>query len=84
MLQSKALSLSLIEIVTLSPTFKFPSASLLGPTKTNPEKVKDIHFKKIIVKCNTIEEAKKYRTICRKFKEYADKKNYLKMIYDIE
>ena len=59
-------------------------AIILGPTKTNPEKVKDIHFKKIIVKCNTIEEAKKYRTICRKFKEYADKKNYLKMIYDIE
>lgn len=60
------------------------NAKILGPTKTNPEKVKDVHFKKIIVKCNTIEEAKKYRTVSKKFKEYSDKRNYLKIIFDIE
>lgn len=60
------------------------NAKILGPTKTNPEKVKDIHFRKIIVKCNTVEEAKKYRTITKKFKEYSDKKNFLKIIFDIE
>ena len=60
------------------------NAKILGPTKTNPEKVKDIHFRKIIVKCNTVEEAKKYRTISKKFKEYSDKKNFLKIIFDIE
>lgn len=59
-------------------------AIILGPTKTNPEKIKDIHFSKIIVKCNSADEAKKYRSICKKFKDYADKKNYLKMIVDIE
>lgn len=60
------------------------NAKILGPTKTNPEKVKDVHFKKIIVKCNTIEEAKKYRTVSKKFKEYSDKRNYLKIVFDIE
>lgn len=59
-------------------------AIILGPTKTNPEKIKDIHFSKIIVKCNSVEEAKKYRAICKKFKDYVDNKNYLKMVYDIE
>ena len=59
-------------------------AIILGPTKTNPEKIKDIHFSKIIVKCNSADETKKYRSICKKFKDYADKKNYLKMIFDIE
>ena len=59
-------------------------AIILGPTKTNPEKIKDIHFSKIIVKCSSTDEAKKYRSICKKFKDYADKKNYLKMIFDIE
>lgn len=60
------------------------NAKILGPTKTNPEKVKDIHFRKIIVKCNTVDEAKKYRTISKKFKEYSDKKNFLKIVFDIE
>lgn len=60
------------------------NAKILGPTKTNPEKVKDIHFKKIIVKCSSIDEAKKYRTISKKFKEYSDKRNLLKIIFDIE
>ena len=60
------------------------NAKILGPTKTNPEKVKDIHFRKIIVKCSTMDEAKKYRTISKKFKEYSDKKNLLKIIFDIE
>ena len=59
-------------------------AIVLGPTKTNPEKVKDLHYKKIIVKCKTIEEAKKYRSLSQRFKDYADKKNYLKIIFDIE
>ena len=60
------------------------NAKILGPTKTNPEKVKDVHFRKIIVKCSTLDEAKKYRTISKKFKEYSDKKNLLKIIFDIE
>ena len=60
------------------------NAKILGPTKTNPEKVKDTYYRKIIVKCATIEEAKKYRTISKKFKEYADKKDLLKIIFDIE
>lgn len=60
------------------------NAVILGPVKTNPEKIKDIHFKKIIVKCNVVDEAKKYRTICKKFKDYADKKNRIKVIFDIE
>lgn len=60
------------------------NAKILGPTKTNPEKVKDIYFKKIIVKCSSIDEAKKYRTISKKFKEYSDKRNLLKIIFDIE
>lgn len=59
-------------------------AKILGPTKTNPEKLKDMHFRKIIVKCKTIDEAKKFRAICKKFKEYADKKNILKIVFDIE
>ena len=60
------------------------NAKILGPTKTNPEKVKDVHFRKIIVKCSTLDEAKKYRTISKKFKEYSDKRNLLKIIFDIE
>lgn len=59
-------------------------AIILGQTKTNPEKIKDVYFRKIIVKCNDNDEAKKYRTISKKFKEYSDKKNFLKIIFDIE
>ena len=59
-------------------------AIILGPTKTNPEKVKDISYRKIIIKCDTIDEAKTYRTISKKFKEYADKNNFLRIIFDIE
>ena len=58
--------------------------TILGPTKTNPERIKDIHFKKIIVKCSNVEIAKKYRAISNNFKKYADKKNLLKIIFDIE
>ena len=60
------------------------NAIILGPTKTNPERIKDVSFRKIIIKCDTIEEAKTYRTICKKFREYADKNNFLRIIFDIE
>ena len=57
---------------------------VLGPAKANPEKIKDIYRREIIVKCDTIEVAKKIRTLSHKFIEYIDKANVIKVIFDIE
>ena len=60
------------------------NAIVLGPAKANPEKIKDIYRREIIVKCDTIEVAKKIRTLSHKFIEYIDKANVVKVIFDIE
>lgn len=59
-------------------------AIILGPTNANPEKVKDVYNKVIVLKCKTVVSAKKYRALAQKFKDYADKNNFLKITYDIE
>lgn len=57
---------------------------ILGPTKSNPEKVKDMYYMIIMVKCKDKTNAKKYRKLSQNFIDYTDKHDMLKVIYDIE
>ena len=59
-------------------------AVILGPTNANPEKVKDTFIKQIYIKCATILEAKKYRSLSQKYIDYIDKNNFIKIVFDIE
>ncbi len=60
------------------------NASILGPTKANPERIKDIYYRKIILKCSKIDEAKKYRNLSYKFVNLVDKNKLIKITFDIE
>ena len=60
------------------------NATILGPAKLNPEKIKDIYYRQFTVKCNNKEDAIKFRSLTQKFVNYADKFNLIKLIYDIE
>lgn len=59
-------------------------ATILGPTKTNPEKIKDTHYRRIIIKCKTKVEAKQFRSLAYAYIDYIDKSNIIKIISDIE
>lgn len=56
-------------------------AKILGPTKTNPEKIKDLYGRKLIVKCKTSDEAKKYRNLSYNL---IAKNNNVRIACDIE
>lgn len=60
------------------------NATVLGPTRANPEKIKDIYYSYIYIKCNDIKDAKKYRSLAQNFENFVDKNNILKITFDIE
>ena len=59
-------------------------ATILGPTKSNPEKIKDAHYRSIIIKCKNKVEAKQFRTLIISFINYIDKIKIIKLLFDIE
>ena len=59
-------------------------AVILGPSNANPEKIKDIYIMQIIVKCATMIEAKKFRSLSKKYIDFVDKPNLIKILFDIE
>lgn len=60
------------------------NATILGPVKANPERIKDIYYRTIILKCDNIIDAKKYRNLSQKYIDYIDKNNIIKVLFDIE
>ena len=60
------------------------NATILGPTKSNPEKIKDAHYRSIIIKCKNKVEAKQFRTLIISFIDYIDKIKIIKLLFDIE
>lgn len=59
-------------------------ATILGPTKTNPEKIKDTYYRRIIIKCKTKIEAKQFRSLAYSYIDYIDNSKIIKIISDIE
>ena len=59
-------------------------ATILGPTKTNPEKIKDTYYRRIIIKCKTKIEAKQFRSLTYSYIDYIDNSKIIKIISDIE
>lgn len=59
-------------------------AVILGPTKLNPEKIKDTYGICIYVKCKEKIIAKKYRRLANKFIDYIYKNGEIKLNFDIE
>ena len=59
-------------------------ATILGPVKANPEKIKDTYYRTITLKCDNIANAKKYRNLSQKYIDYIDKNNIIKVLFDIE
>ena len=59
-------------------------AVILGPVKANPEKIKDTYFRTIIIKCDSVLNAKKFRNLSQKYIDYIDKNNIIKVLFDIE
>lgn len=60
------------------------NAIILGPSYANPEKIKDIYMMQIILKCATMIEAKRYRSLSQKYIDFADKNKLIKILFDIE
>ncbi len=60
------------------------SARILGPTKANPEKIKDTYYRRIIIKCKNKIEAKQFRRLIITYLNLVDKASIIKATYDIE
>ena len=59
-------------------------ATILGPTKTNPEKIKDTHYRSIIIRCKNRIEARQFRTLAYAYIDYIDNSKIIKVVSDIE
>lgn len=60
------------------------NSTILGPTNANPEKINDVYYKVIMIKCNLEEEAFNFRRLSYKFYKYMDKFSVAKISFDIE
>ena len=69
---------------TLLETKNKVEATILGPTKTNPEKVQNYYRRKIVIKCKNKIEARQFRSLALKYIEYLKKGNIIKVLADIE
>lgn len=69
---------------TLLETKNKVKAIILGPTKTNPEKIQNAYRRRIIIKCKNKIEARQFRALALKYIEYLRKNNIVKVLADIE